>query len=74
MPLKLTVQRENVTLDLLLWREYGVRGQDLLEEALALNTGLAALGAILPIGTAVTLSDLPPAPRATSRKVVSLFG
>ena len=69
-----TIRGEGITLDLLLWRRYGVRGQGLVEEALELNPGLAGLGAVLPLGTAVTLPDLPPAPVRAPRQVVSLFG
>lgn len=69
-----TVRGEGISLDLLLWRRYGVRGQGLVEEALVLNPGLAALGPILPLRTIVTIPDLPPAASAPAVKVVSLFG
>ncbi|KAB0571282.1 tail protein X [Brucella pituitosa] len=69
----ITVKGEGITLDLLLWRAYGVRGRILVEEALALNTDLAALGAIIPLGTLVQLPDLPPEETGQSRQVVSLF-
>lgn len=69
----ITVKGEGITLDLLLWRAYGVRGRILVEEALALNTDLAALGAIIPLGTQVQLPDLPPEEAGQSREVVSLF-
>lgn len=68
------VRGEGITLDLLLWRRHGVRGQALVEEALDLNPGLAALGAVLPLGTAVMLPDLPPLPATPPVRVVSLFG
>lgn len=70
----ITVKGEDITLDLLLWRTYGVRGRSLLEEALNINTDLAALGAIIPLGTKVYLPDIPPAESGQSRQVVSLFG
>ncbi|MCX2698348.1 MULTISPECIES: tail protein X [Ochrobactrum] len=69
----ITVKGEGITLDLLLWRAYGVRGRSLLEEALAINTDLAALGAIIPLGTDVLLPDLPAQGPGQSRHVVSLF-
>lgn len=69
----ITVKGEGITLDLLLWRAYGVRGRILVEDALALNTDLAALGAIIPLGTLVHLPDLPAAETGQSLLVVSLF-
>lgn len=70
----ITIRGEGISLDLLLWRRYGVRGQGLVEETLVLNPGLAALGPILPLGTVVTVPDLPPSASAPAVKVVSLFG
>lgn len=69
----ITVKGEGITLDLLLWRAYGVRGRSLLEEALTINTDLAALGVIIPLGTKVFLPDLPPEGTGQSRQVISLF-
>ncbi len=69
-----TVWRENLTLDLLLWQAYGPDGQALLERALELNPGLAGLGINLPLGTLVQLPDRPSADPFTARPVVSLFG
>lgn len=68
-----TIRGEGITLDLLLWRRYGVRGQGLVEEALDINPGLAALGPILPLETVVILPELPPETTPTVT-VVSLFG
>lgn len=70
----ITVRGEGISLDLLLWRRYGVRGQSLVEEALDLSPGLAALGPLLPLGTMVTVPDLPPAPATPVRRIVSMFG
>lgn len=61
-------------LDLLLFQVHGVAGQKLLETTLELNPGLARLGPVLPLGTIVTLPDLPAADPFTVRPVVSLFG
>ncbi|QGA57775.1 tail protein X [Brucella sp. 2280] len=69
-----TVKGEGITLDLLLWRAYGVRGRILLEDALALNVDLARLGTVIPMGTKVFLPDLPPENEGRSREVISLFG
>lgn len=68
-----TVRGEAITLDLLLWRRYGVRGQGLVEEALDINPGLAALGPVLPLETVVVLPELP-AQTTPAVTVVSLFG
>ncbi|MBS8259716.1 phage tail protein [Roseibium polysiphoniae] len=73
MPETITVRGDNLTLDLLLWRRYGVRGRELMEQALTLNPDLAAVGPILPLGTQITLPDLPEQTTA-ARQVVTLFG
>lgn len=49
------------TVDSLCWRHLG--SSSAVEAVLALNPGLAALGAILPNGTPVTLPDEAPAVR-----------
>lgn len=74
MPETMTVRGEGITLDLLLWRRYGVRGRSLVEVALEHNPGLAALGPVLPLGTVVKVPDLPPAAATPQRRIVSLFG
>lgn len=73
MPETITVRGENITIDLLLWRKYGVRGRSLLERTYELNQDLALLGPVLPLGTVVTLPDLA-AETGEARQVVSLFG
>jgi phage tail protein X len=65
------VAGDNLTLDLILWRRYGVRGQALVEETMELNPGL--VDAFLPIGATVLLPDLP-AETVVTREVVTLFG
>lgn len=47
------------TVDSLCWRHHGSSAA--VEATLEANPGLAALGPVLPIGTAVTLPDEPPA-------------
>ncbi|PRD40865.1 phage tail protein [Phyllobacterium phragmitis] len=74
MPETVTIRGEDMTLDLILWRRFGVRGQSLVEQALEINPGLAELGPYIPLGTVVTLPDLPPEQSAPRRHVVSLFG
>ncbi len=70
----ITIRGDGITVDLLLWRRYGVRGKSLVEQTLTGNPGLAALGPYLPHGTVVSLPDLPPAAARPVRKAVSLFG
>lgn len=72
--IEIKVQRSRTTLDLLLWRQFGVAGATLLERALEANPGVADLGAELPIGTLVRLPEpAAPSPVQTSR-VIDLFG
>jgi phage tail protein X len=68
-----TIRGEGITLDLLLWRTYGVRGQQLVEEALDANPGLAGVGAVLPLGTVVRIPPLPVETRAPA-PLITLFG
>lgn len=58
------------TLDGLLWRERAL-GAANLAPVLAANPGLAALGAVLPAGTPVTIPAT--APAATTRDLVQLW-
>lgn len=74
MPKTITIRGDNISVDLLLWREYGVRGRALLEQTLDINPGLAALGPIIPHGQSVTLPDLPATSAVQSVPVISLFG
>ena len=73
MPETITIRGEGLTLDLLLWRKYGVRGRALIETALDTNPGLSELGPVLPLGTVVTLPDLPTATPVDSALATSLF-
>lgn len=71
----ITVRGEGITVDLLLWREYGVKGKRALKATLDLNPGVAGLGPVLPLGTAVTLADLPVEQRAVNQSTaIDLFG
>lgn len=72
------VIRERTTVELLLWKHGKRRGQSSarLTQTLQLNPGLAALGPVLPLGTVVTIPDLPPVterPHKTGAAPVSLF-
>jgi len=62
--------RADDTLDGLIWRERRLDAAN-LPAVLAVNPGLAALGAILPDGTAVTLPDT--APASTVRDIIQLW-
>lgn len=73
MPQTITVTGDNVSLDLILYRRDGRRGQELVAAALTLNPGLAALGPVIPVGTRVILPDPPATPRQALREPVSLF-
>ncbi|MBT0961656.1 tail protein X [Aromatoleum toluclasticum] len=60
--------RQGDTLDLLCHRHLGATA-GVTEQALALNPGLPALGAELPMGTAVQLPEAPDAPVKTRTKL-----
>lgn len=51
-----TVVEDGVTVDLLVWRELG-RTAGAVEQVLDANPGLADLGLVLPLLTAVVLPD-----------------
>ncbi|PWC09580.1 tail protein X [Brenneria corticis] len=59
------IAQQGDTLDTLCYRYYG-RTQGVVEVVLTANPGLAALGAILPHGAAVTLPDIDTAPARES--------
>ena len=50
------IAQQGDSIDSLCWRHLGTSA--VVEQALLLNPGLAALGPILPMGTAVTLPDV----------------
>ncbi len=51
----IVVEQEGISLDLLIWRRFQTRTPGLVERTLVLNPGLADLGLILPLGTAVVV-------------------
>lgn len=61
------------TLDQVLWRKFGVRGRELVEETLRLNPGLAGLGPVLPVKTVIVIPALP-AKTGITAKPLTLFG
>lgn len=66
-----SVTEERQALDLLLWRHFGRKGQDLLDQTFALNPGLAEMGYFLPVETMITFPDLS---KEISIKQIDLFG
>lgn len=68
------VQRTRTTIDLLLWRRFGMAGRAMISATLDLNPGLAGAGAVLPLGTPVRLPELPASVAPAGRRVISLFG
>lgn len=69
----LVVQTALTSLDLLLWRKYPFAAAGFVEQTLALNPALAALGAILPFGTRVIVETPAPPPATTPVPVVQLY-
>lgn len=51
------IARQGDTLDRLVWERHGQR-PGALEATLAVNPGIADLGAVLPVGTRITLPAL----------------
>ncbi|KZL10726.1 tail protein X [Pseudovibrio sp. Ad26] len=74
MSTKITVTGEGITLDLLLVRVHGWKGQDLITEALSLNPGIAAEGALLTAGREVLIPDMPSETTTTPEPTIDLFG
>ncbi len=68
---KIVQSRQGDTVDLICWRNYG-RTAGTVETVLAANPGIADLGAVLPIGTSVTLPDLD-LPAGNQTATVSLW-
>ncbi|MGQ5524839.1 tail protein X [Chitinimonas sp. PSY-7] len=58
------IAHQGDTVDLICYRHYG-RTAGVVETVLQANRGLAALGPVLPHGTAVVLPELPTPPTAT---------
>ena len=63
------IAHQGDTVDLLCHRH--LRRTDIVVSVLEVNPGLAALGAVLPMGTEVVLPDR--APQATMKKLVQLW-
>lgn len=63
------IAHQGDTVDLICFRYYG-RTAGVTEQVLDANPGLAALGPVLPVGTRVTLPDVP---ARASTNVVNLW-
>lgn len=74
MPRTIEIRGDNLTADLLLWRVHGVRGQELIEELMTLNPGLADVGPILTPGSTVIVPDIPRKEAFATREIITLFG
>lgn len=64
------IAHQGDTVDAICWRHYG-RTAGVVEQVLDVNPGLADLGTVLPMGTAVTLPEV--ATQAPQRQVVNLW-
>lgn len=59
------IARQGDTLDRLVWERYGQRA-GALEATLQANRGIADVGAVLPVGTRVSLPEIAPEPASTT--------
>lgn len=64
------IAHQGDTVDAICWRHYG-RTTGVVEQVLDVNPGLAELGTVLPMGTAITLPEV--ATQAPQRQVVNLW-
>lgn len=62
--MRVSIDREGMTVDLVVWKALGRQDERLVERTLALNPGLAGLGPILPVGTQLELPDISAKPEA----------
>lgn len=51
------IEREDMTVDLVVWLHFGRQDERLVERTFEMNPGLAALGPILPVGTEFELPE-----------------
>lgn len=70
--MRVQVVQDNMTLDLVVWKAFGRQDAGVVEEAFALNPGIADLGAVLPVGTYVELPE-PQAEKPALRETVTLW-
>ncbi len=70
----LTIKGKPMTLSHALWKRYGRRVPGLVEATLSQNPGLAAIGAILPVGTKFNVTSPAPTPKTQVVKLIRLTG
>jgi phage tail protein X len=70
----LEVNQDHMSLDLVLWRRFGVELPGRVERSLELNQDLARLGPYLPVGTRVEIELPAPIDKASPVKVLRLWG
>lgn len=66
------VERDDMTVDLIVWRHFGRQDDRLVERTFEINPGLAAMGDFLPVGTEFNLPE-PPALAPPQIETVRLF-
>ena len=54
---RVVIEREDMTVDLVVWLHFGRQDERLVERTFEMNPGLAALGPILPVGTEFELPE-----------------
>ncbi len=64
--------RNRPTVALVVWTVFGRQDPGVVEQAFELNPGLAAMGAVMPVGTYVELPE-PQAPKPALRETVQLW-
>ncbi|MCT8999226.1 tail protein X [Chelativorans intermedius] len=69
----ITVQDDQMTLDLLLWRRFRRQIPGIVERTLKMNPGLADLGIFLPLGTKVIVPIDQPDSEPKERPTVRLW-
>ena len=70
--MRVKVERENMTVDLVVWQAFGRQDEGLVEQVLALNPDIADIGIMLPVGIEVELPEPQARPR-TRQDVVRLW-
>ena len=58
MPVRIRITQFDMTLDKACWQHLGTDDSRYVDQALALNRDLAALGPFLPLGTELLLPDI----------------
>lgn len=67
------IARDGDTLDYIAWKQYGAVTPSILSAVLAANFGLADMGAVLTVGTLVTLPVIDAKTQAADNAEVTLW-